>query len=97
MTSVVGRTAGKPAEGGDPGSRTTVTVTVNETPVVVSGPKASGLQIKEAAIAAGVQIDLAFVLQEELANRRTRIVADHDEVTVNKNSRFLAVAPDDNS
>ncbi len=74
-----------------------VTITVNEQPVTIAGPRVSGLEIKQAAISAGVQIQLDFVLSEELANGRTRIVGDGDIVTVNKNSRFDAVAGDDNS
>ena len=74
-----------------------VTITVNEKPVVVIGPKLTGLQIKEAAIAQGVQIGLDFQLSEERPNGRTEIVGDGDTVTVNKNSRFDAVAGDDNS
>ena len=74
-----------------------VVITVNEKSVMVTGPKVTGLQIKEAAIAHSVQIGLDFQLSEELANGRTRIVGDADEITVNKNSRFDAVAGDDNS
>ena len=74
-----------------------VTVAVNERPVELEGPKATGLEIKQAAIAQGVKIEVSFVLSEELPNRRTRIVGDTDEVTINKHSRFVAVAPDDNS
>jgi len=74
-----------------------VTVTVNEKAVEIAGPKATGLEIKQAAIAQGVNIQLSFVLSEELPNRKTKIVGDNDEVTVNKNSKFVAVAPDDNS
>ena len=74
-----------------------VAITVNEKPVTVTGPKATGLEIKQAAIAQGVQIGLDFQLSEELPNGRTRIVGDADTVTVNKNSRFDAVAGDDNS
>jgi hypothetical protein len=74
-----------------------VVVTVNEKPVTVTGPKVTGLQIKEAAIAQGVQIGLDFQLSEELANDRTRIVGDAERITVNKKSRFDAVAGDDNS
>lgn len=74
-----------------------VVITVNEKPVTVIGPKVTGLQIKEAAIAQDVQIGLDFQLSEELANGRTRIVGDAEEITVNKNSRFDAVAGDDNS
>jgi hypothetical protein len=74
-----------------------VVITVNERPVTVLGPKVTGLEIKQAAIAQGVPIHLDFVLSEELPNGRTRPVRDHDEVTVNKHSRFVAIPPDDNS
>ncbi len=74
-----------------------VAITVNEEPVRIPGPKAIGRQIKEAAIAQGVKIDLGFVLSEEIGPRRTRIVGDDEEVTVHERSRFVAVAPDDNS
>lgn len=75
----------------------TVTVHVNEKPVEVPAPKATGLEIKQAAMNAGLPVQLDFVLSEEEQNGTTRIVGDGDEVTVNKNSRFLAIAPDDNS
>ena len=79
------------------GKEHVVTITVNEKPVEIEGPKASGLEIKQAAIAQGVNIEVTFVLSEELGNRRTRIVGDTDVVAVTKHSRFVAVAPDDNS
>ncbi|BAJ30980.1 MULTISPECIES: multiubiquitin domain-containing protein [Kitasatospora] len=74
-----------------------VTITVNTKAVTVTGPRLTGLQIKEAAIAQGVQIELDFLLSEELPSGETRIVGDADEVTVNKHSKFTAVAGDDNS
>lgn len=74
-----------------------VTITVNERTVIVTGPRLTGLEIKQAAIAQGVPIRTDFLLSEELPNGRTRIVGDGDTVTVTKNSRFDAVAPDDNS
>jgi multiubiquitin len=74
-----------------------VTITVNEKPVEIEGPRVTGLEIKQAAIAQGVKIELSFVLSEELPNRKTRIVGDTDVVTLTKHSRFVAVAPDDNS
>ena len=49
------------------------------------------------AIAVGLPITTEFLLTEELANGRSRVVGDQDTVTVNKNSRFDAVAGDDNS
>lgn len=75
----------------------TVTVLVNEKPVEVPAPKATGLEIKQAAVNAGLPVQIDFVLSEERQNGNTDIVGDDDEVTVNKNSKFLAIAPDDNS
>ncbi len=74
-----------------------VTINVNEMPVTLPGPKATGADIKRAAIAQSVQMDMDFILQEELENGRTQQIGDDDVITINKNSQFLAVAPDDNS
>lgn len=74
-----------------------VEITVNGKVVRVDGPKASGLEIKEAAIAQGVSIQLDFVLSEEIGDRRTKVIGDKDEITVHPHSKFIAVAPDDNS
>jgi len=85
-----------PAPSGQQPSHTVV-VHVNTKPVEVPAPKATGLEIKEAAIKAGLPIQIDFVLSEELPNGRTEIVGDVDEVTVNPQSRFLAIGADDNS
>lgn len=74
-----------------------VEITVNGKTVRVEGPKATGLAIKEAAIAQGVSIQLDFVLSEEIGDRRTKVIGDKDEITVHPHSKFIAVAPDDNS
>jgi hypothetical protein len=74
-----------------------VSIFVNDQSVHVEGPKVTGLQIKEAAIRAGLPIDLGFQLIEELPHDRTRVVGDADVVEVRAGSRFLALAPDDNS
>ena len=74
-----------------------IEVTVNERPVVLLGPKHKGLEIKQAAIAQGVPIQLDFVLSIERGPGHTQIVNDDDEVTVTKNSRFVAISDDDNS
>ena len=52
----------------------TVTVTVNEQPVMLEGKTATGGEIKHAAIAQGVLIQQNFVLQEELPNGTSRII-----------------------
>lgn len=72
-------------------------ISVNGHPVSVNGPRITGLEIKQAAIAHGVSIQLDFVLSEELPNGRSRVVGDNDTITVNKHSRFLAIPNDDNS
>lgn len=46
---------------------------------------------------AGVPIRDDFQLSEEIGERRTRVVGDDDVVTVHDGTRFVAVAPDDNS
>ncbi len=46
----------------------------------------TGLAIKQAAIAACASIGLDFLLTEDLANGRARVVGDSDVVTVNRNS-----------
>lgn len=80
------------AAGGPP-----VTITVNNKPVSIDGPRVTGLQIKQAAIAQGVEIGIDFVLSELPANGRPRVIGNADVVTVNKNSRFTATDDDDDS
>lgn len=77
--------------------KTTVEITVNGKPVKVPGPRTTGLAIKQAAIAQGVNIQLDFVLSEEIGDRRTKVIGDKDEITVHPHTKFIAVAPDDNS
>ncbi len=74
-----------------------VEVVVNNNPVRLEGHEVTGLQIKEAAIAQGVHIDLGFQLWEELGDHRERQIGDPDEVAVREGTRFTAIAPDDNS
>lgn len=74
-----------------------VLITVNEQPVRLKGHSATGAEIKVAAIAQGVAIQLNFVLQEELPNGTSRIVGDNDVVHLREHLRFTAIAPDDNS
>ena len=74
-----------------------ITIHVNNQPVLIRGPKANGLQIKQAAIAAHVAIQSNFQLLEELGGGRTKVIADTDEIRISEKSRFAAIAPDDNS
>jgi hypothetical protein len=80
-----------------PDHKPLVQITVNKKPVNIAGPRVTGLQIKEAAIAHGMAIQPSFQLSQELSDRQRRIVGDNDVVTVHKGSKFYAVAGDDNS
>jgi hypothetical protein len=76
----------------------TVEITVNvKYKVEVEGPRLNGLQIKEAAIAQGVPIELDFLLAEVTRPKEHDIIGDTDEVTVNEHSKFVVTADDDNS
>lgn len=74
-----------------------VTVSVNGNDVDLTGPRVTGLQVKQAAINQGVKIDLDFVLSMLIGASKAKIIGDDDIVTVNKNSEFIATAHDDNS
>ena len=74
-----------------------VDIIVNTKPVRIEGPKATGLQIKEAAIAQGVKIQLSFQLSEKLGDHKTKVIGDADTVTLHEGAVFAAVADDDNS
>lgn len=74
-----------------------VTITVNTKPVLVTGPRLTGLEIKQAAIDQGVDIKLGFILSEIEPGTRPKIIGDNDPVTVNKNSVFVANDDDDDS
>jgi hypothetical protein len=74
-----------------------VVVTVNTRPVPLPDRSVTGMQIKQAAIAAGLPIDAGFVLLVDEHDGRDRVVGDDEVIKVNKNSTFTAIAPDDNS
>ena len=74
-----------------------VFISVNNKPVKIDGPQASGLEIKEAAIEQGVAIELDFQLAVVGPDGKQHIVGDADVVTVTSDSKFFATAPDDNS
>ena len=74
-----------------------VPITVNNKPVTVHGHEHTGLQIKQAAIAAGVRIQLDYVLMQELSHGRTRSVGDDLRIHVEKDAHFEAIPNDDHS
>ena len=80
---------------GDHGEK--ITVLVNEKPVSFEKEKQTGLSIKQAAIAQGVQIQIDFVLSIERGGGKTELIGDGDTVKVRDGDRFLAIPNDDNS
>jgi Multiubiquitin len=75
-----------------------VTVKVNRKKVELKSHRSTGLEIKEAAIAQGVEIQLDFQLTEEAHDGHpARIIADDAVITVTHHSKFTANDGDDNS
>lgn len=80
----------KPAKG--------VTVRVNGHKVELPGPDVTGLEIKQAAIAQGVEIQLDFLLTREARKGHPADSIDDDEqIHVDQQDRFVANDVDDDS
>jgi hypothetical protein len=76
----------------------TIEITVNKKPVGITQGEHTGLEIKQAAIDAGLAVQLDFVLTQihgESPNRPT--IGDGDTVNVNPGSKFSLIADDDDS
>ena len=74
-----------------------VPVKVNNKEVILHDRDQTGLKIKEAAVVTGVRIQLDFVLSEELAHGRSRIVGDDQRIQVEPGACFEAIPNDDHS
>jgi thioredoxin reductase len=70
---------------------------VNDRPVHLKGHRHTGLQIKEAAIAQHVKIQVDFLLYLVRHHHPNQPIADDEEVHITDESRFHAIADDDNS
>ena len=76
----------------------TLVIKVNNLPVTMQEKEATGLEVKVAAIAQGVTIQRDFVLSMLVGHSgKTKIIGDDDMVHLSQNSRFTAIAHDDNS
>ena len=75
----------------------TVTIEVNDRKVKMPAGPATGREIKDAAIKAGINIDPNFVLQVELPNGSGKVVGDDDKIPLTEHLAFTAIAADDNS
>lgn len=73
-----------------------VKITVNNKPVVLPSADTTGLAIKEAAVAQGVQIQVSFKLYLIKGHEQVPIAND-EPVKAHEHEQFRAVAPDDNS
>ena len=74
-----------------------INILLNEKPVRLIGREHTGREIKDAAIAQGVNIQLDFVLSIERGRGKTEVVGDTDRIKLHPNERFVAIADDDNS
>lgn len=75
----------------------TVTIEVNDRKVKMPAGPATGLEIKEAAIEHGLNIQTTFVLQVQLPNGSSKVVGNDDKVQLTEHLAFTAIAADDNS
>jgi pterin-4a-carbinolamine dehydratase len=75
-----------------------VTVKVNRKSVKLESHRVTGLEIKDAAIAQGVEIQTDFQLTEEAhGGHPARIIGDDQKITVTDHSEFTANDVDDDS
>ena len=75
----------------------TVTIEVNDRKVEMPAGPATGLEIKQAAIKQGVNIQVNFVLQVQLPNGSSKVIGNDDKVPLTEHLAFTAIAADDNS
>jgi len=75
----------------------TVVIRVNNKPVTMPKEYATGLEIKEAAIQAGVNIKVDFVLFEDLPNDKQEVIKDDQVVQLRHEQCFEAIDNDDHS
>lgn len=75
-----------------------VVLPVNNEPVrFEKKEELTGLEIKQTAIAQGVDIKLDYVLSVVRGNGHSRQLGDTDTVKINGNIEFFAIPDDDNS
>jgi hypothetical protein len=75
-----------------------VTINVNNKPVSMTKGKHTGIEVKDAAIAAGLPVTRDFVLTELHGNNEPRkTIGNEDSVNIHDKSEFSLVADDDDS
>jgi len=74
-----------------------ISITVNFKTVTMPGRHATGLEIKQAAIKQGVNIQLDFVLFLDKGHGRRDPIRDEERIELHRGEKFEAVPGDDNS
>ena len=74
-----------------------VEIEVNDHKVKMHEGPATGLEIKQAAVAQDVPIQTSFVLQLHLPNGSSKVIGNNDKIQVSEHLAFTAIAADDNS
>lgn len=77
--------------------KVSVTVQVNEEPVVLRERRPTGGEIKAAAIAQGVPIQANFQLILKRPGHASKVIGDNEPVEVHDGTVFKAIPADDNS
>jgi hypothetical protein len=72
-------------------------ITVNFKPVTMPTHRATGLEIKQNAIAQGVNIKVDFKLFRDKGSGRRDPVGDNERIPLHDGEKFEAVDGDDNS
>jgi hypothetical protein len=75
----------------------TLTIQVNDHPVVLTDKHQTGASIKAIAISQGVPIQPDFDLSEVLPNGKHKPISDDKKVVVKEGDEFWAIPGDDNS
>jgi hypothetical protein len=75
----------------------TITIKVNNHPVVFQDHKATGLEIKRIAIQQNIHIKEDFNLFRVNGAGKLDPINDNETVTLHEGEEFRATAPDDNS
>lgn len=87
----------KPEPHPQPAPQVDVEIHVNEKPVHMIGHRHTGMEIKKAAIAQHVKIEIDFLLYLLRPPQPNQPIGDDETVTITRESRFHAIADDDNS
>lgn len=88
---------GDSGQGGGSAKPKKITIQINGNDVVLDEKVMTGMEIKQVAIAQGIQIQTDFVLQLQRPNGEYDPIGDNQEVRVRKGMDFTCIAPDDNS